>query len=104
MKCVICGKEIKKSMYMNAVLCSDKCFSKHFWQETLDDNAIIINGKCYHIGDENDTGYFRGFGGAKYTIKKHDGTIIETTNLWLNGIIPKELYKGDNAEFVWDYK
>jgi hypothetical protein len=40
-------------------------------------------------------------GGAKYTIKKKDGTIIHTTNLWHNGTIPKELYKEDNAEFIW---
>ena len=101
MKCVVCGKEIEESMYMDVILCSEKCFKKHFWQETLDDTAIIIGGECYHIGDENSTSYFRGMGGAKYTIKKKDGTIIHTTNLWHNGIIPKELYKGDNAEFVW---
>ena len=26
MRCIICGKEVEKSHYMNAVLCSDECF------------------------------------------------------------------------------
>ena len=100
MKCEICGKEIKESMYMNAILCSDACFTKHFWKEHLDDKAIIINGTCYHLGEESDTSYFRGFGGARYYILMNDGTKKTSTNLWCNGTIPKEFYTGDNAKFI----
>lgn len=102
MKCVVCGKEIKESMFSDDVICSHDCFTKHFWEKTLDKKAIIINGECYHIGEES--GKYCGVGGAKYTIKKHNGKIIETTHLWQNGTIPKEFYKGDNAEFVWNCK
>ena len=27
---------------------------KEFWKETLDDAAVIVNGRCYHIGDEDE--------------------------------------------------
>lgn len=83
------------------VLCGNSCFNKQFWIDTLDENVIIIHGQAYHTGDENSQSTFRGFGGARYKIRfKDTGKIIETTNLWNNGIIPKELYKEDNAEFI----
>ena len=52
MKCEICGKEIEKSSYSNAILCSSECFGKHFWNEIVKDknNRIIINGNCYVDG------------------------------------------------------
>lgn len=99
MICPVCGK-YTTPMYMNGE-CSDECFTRGFWQETLNDTAIIINGKCYHVGDEDDTSsYFRGFGGARYKIQFNNGKIIETTNLWLNGIIPDEFKVPDNAKFI----
>jgi len=44
MKCVICGKEVEQSSYMHKVICSSKCFAVDFWNGTLDDTAIIIDG------------------------------------------------------------
>lgn len=96
--CPVCGK-LAVPHYMGGE-CSSKCFIKRFWMETLDEKAIIINGKCYHVGNENSTSCFRGFGGAKYKIQLNNGKIIETTNLWSNGIIPKEFAKPDNAKFI----
>jgi hypothetical protein len=98
MICPVCGK-LAVPMYVNGE-CSNECFTKGFWQETLNDTAIIINGKCYHVGDEDDTSCFRGFGGARYKIQMNDGRIIETTNLWTNGIIPEEFARPDNAKFI----
>jgi hypothetical protein len=49
MKCVICGKEIEESKYMNAVFCSTECFKRFIWPEILDDAALIIDGECYHV-------------------------------------------------------
>ena len=98
MKCSVCGKEVKEFMYSGNI-CSDKCFTKNFWEEALDDSAVIINGKCYHIGDEDSTSYFRGFGGRPIVIIFNDGRKVRTTNLWHNGTIPKEYYKGDNARW-----
>ena len=97
MQCVVCGKEIDKPSYIGGV-CSHSCLIKQYWQEVLDDSAIIINGECYHIGKKNTN--FRGFGGKKYTILFNDGIKITTTNLWHNGKIPEEFLVPDNAKFI----
>ena len=47
MKCQVCGKEIKKQYTTGT--CSKKCFQEQFWNEVLDNNAIIIDGNCYHV-------------------------------------------------------
>ena len=99
MKCVICGKEIEKSKYANAVLCSTECFKRLFWKEALDDTALIIDDECYHVEPENESGT-RGFGGREFTIQKNDGEIIKTTNLWHQGEIPDYAYQPDNAKFI----
>lgn len=102
MKCIICGKEIEKSMYMNAVLCSQKCFEVNFWNETLDEDAIIVRGTCYHDGGRKPSGYggFLGFGGARYLIQMDNGKLIDTNNLWCNGDVPEERNVSDNAKFL----
>lgn len=99
MKCVICGKEIEKSKYTNAVLCSSECFKRLFWKEALDDEALIIDGECYHVEPEKKHGV-KGFGGREFTIQKADGEIIKTTNLWHQGEIPDYAYRPDNAKFI----
>ena len=105
MNCIICNKEIKESKYTNNILCSSECFITDFWNQQVinkDDPKIVrIDGIQYKIGSENNTNSFRGYGGRKFRIKLLNGDIIETTNLWNNGIIPdsfKELLP-DNAEF-----
>lgn len=102
MRCIICGKEVEKSMYSNAVLCSSKCFHENFWDECLDETAIIVKGECYHDGGMKPASYqgFLGFGGSYFKIKMNDGRIIETNNLWYNGEIPKERNIEDNAKFI----
>lgn len=101
MKCVICGKEIEKSEYSSKVLCSSECFHIDFWRDCLDDEAVIVNKICYHVGKEHSKSPFRGHSGAKFKIRmKETGKVIETTNLWHNGEVPDEFYKGDNAEFL----
>jgi hypothetical protein len=42
----------------------------------------------YTIENE-DTEHYRGFAGRRFVIRFHDGRIVETTNLWSNGIIPE---------------
>lgn len=98
MNCKICGNEIEKSCYIHEVLCSSKCFYNDFWNETLDDNAIIIGGECYHDGGT--TTDIKGFGGRKFRIQMNDGRIIETDNLRFNGAIPKDRNVKDNARFI----
>ena len=102
MKCIICGKEIEKSAYSHKVICSSECFHVDFWNDRLDDTAIIINGECYHDGGRKPKGYsgFMGHSGREFIIKMNDGRIIETNNLWYNGEVPKERNIADNAQFV----
>lgn len=106
MNCKICGKEIAKSMYSNAVLCSSKCFNTNYWQEIMAEKEkyIIINGECYHDGGniEHPNSYsFLGHGGRRFWIRFKDGKTLTTNNLWAQGPIPEE-YKSelpDTAEF-----
>ena len=102
MKCVICGKEIEKSGYSHKVICSSKCFHVDFWNDCLDETAIIINGRCYHDGGVKPSGYegFLGFDGRLFTIQMNDGRIIETNNLRYNGEVPEDRNIKDNAVFV----
>lgn len=102
MKCVICGKEIEKSSYSNKVLCSSECFHIDFWNDCLDEAAIIINGECYHDGGMKPKDYrgFLGFDGSLFKIKMNDGRVIVTNNLWYNGEVPEERGIEDNACFI----
>ena len=96
-KCIICGKKIEKKIYFDPI-CSQECFRVNFWNEQLNDKAIIIGGECYHVGEKQ--GGSLGFGGAKFTIQMNDGRIIETNNLWYNGKVPEDRKVKDNAKFV----
>ena len=106
MKCIICGKEIEKSGYSHKVICSSECFSVDFWNDALDDTAIIIDGECYHDGGMKPKNYsgFLGFSGALFKIKMNDDRVFETNNLWYNGVVPKERGVKDNAIFIKESK
>ena len=106
MKCTVCGKEIEKSCYSNAVLCSSKCYCLNFWQEIITEKEehIIINGQCYYDDGEvknPDRHLFLGHAGRRFWIKFFDGRTITTNNLWSQGDIPEEFREElpDNAEF-----
>lgn len=102
--CPVCGQPIKDNYVING-----KCFTCDFWEKRLIDDAeypehtvCIIDGAHYIIEDENDTSCFRGFAGRKFIIKFNDGTIVTTTNLWYQGVIPENFKDKfpNNAEFV----
>lgn len=100
-KCVICGKEVETSLFYGAILCSHECFIENFWNECLDEDAIIVDGVCYHDGGRKDTNTkWLGFGGREWKIQMNDGRIIETNNLWHNGKVPPERKVEDNAKFI----
>lgn len=108
MKCIICNKEIEKSAYTHAVLCSSECFHKHYWKTSLlDHSRLIINHDLYSVGSEDDKP--KGFGGRTFYIRmikdnslfsKDD--IFAVNSLWHNGTIPDDMYDPsmDNAEFL----
>ncbi len=105
--CEMCGKEFPKRFYIKGPfenVCMD-CFSKKYWQLIIaeKDKHLIINGVCYCIGNTtNGVLEYNGYGGQQFTIKKDDGKIIETNNLWYQGEIPEELKEQlpNNAEFM----
>ena len=81
-------------------------FEQNFWRQQLDGRAIIIDGQCFHIGDENETG-MRGFSGHRFEIELlydtaayRKGERIITTNLWHNGKVPNWCGVSDNAKFI----
>lgn len=93
MKCIICKKEIEKSYYSNAILCSQECHTKNFWQEYVSTKNnpyhIVIEGQHYVVGKEETIG-FKGFNGKTFVILKNNKNLIVTTNLWCQGEIPLE--------------
>lgn len=113
-KCEICKREIEKSSYMHAVLCSSECFDRHFWNEKVswmlagdvtEDGGIVVRcqGVHYVIESETSNSGFRGFSGHKLIWKflqgPHKGKVILSTNVWCQGDIPQD-YKDvltDNA-------
>lgn len=95
--CSVCGKHFDGRPMYSENICSDECFTKDFWTKALDDEAIIINGECYHVGPEDSSIAFRGYGGHKFVIQLKDGRKITTTNLWNQGEIPEEFHREDNA-------
>nr|WP_297937003.1 hypothetical protein [uncultured Lachnoclostridium sp.] len=108
MRCEICGKEIPQSLYSGAVLCSSACFSVHFWRQICSEKEehLIIDGECYFVDTpalSTKPSSMLGHAGRRFTIRTFDGKIIETNNLWYNGMIPSEFRDQlpDNAMFVW---
>ena len=114
--CCKCGKEADSSLYWrNAAVEMEEfqmCHECTFWMKKfLNDKSVykdvfvIANGTHYIIGDEDSTDTFRGFDGAKVTIKFKDGRVVKSSNLWCQGDIPKSFRNviPDNAEIIWSW-
>src|SRR5687768_2519908 len=99
--CWECKKE--EEFLQESGLCSlcEKWFKMVFLR--CRNYMVRVKGRHYTIEDEDkDLFGMRGFDGAEFTIKFHDGRVVKTTNLWAQGVIP-ERFRGrlpDNAEFV----
>lgn len=109
-RCIKCGAPVDANRYR----CSEEmtqrclCFNCNFWAEHIQrdhnedkDVFVVANGNHYII-DESPNPYFKGFGGAKYTIRFNDGRVVKTDNLWFQGDIP-ELFRDelpDNAILI----
>ncbi len=81
----------------------DCCEDCSFWLEKLylpdyTDRQVIVNGVHYMLSNSN----IRGFAGAKFKIKFFDGRLIQTNNLWHQGMIPEHFRSvlKDNAVFI----
>lgn len=73
------------------------CHVCNFWHNNKIANSnrwwVVIDGHHYVVQDEDSGGYFRGYGGRKFIIKKNDGQVLTTTNLWHQGKIPGHLMR-----------
>lgn len=115
--CTKCGAEVESSRYWRGVASEMEerqfCHECNFWQNHIDadktsnkDVFVVADGNHYIIGDENSTDSFRGYSGAKVTVKFFDGRVVKTSNLWCQGEIP-EAFKAempDNAELIWKWE
>jgi len=83
------------------------CFYCYFWLEKLkikdDPDTVRVHGTHYLISPDNSSTFgFKGFGGAEFRIKFHDGRNIVSHNLWCQGDIPERFKERlpDNAVFL----
>lgn len=107
--CSVCGKDehLHWNLKYNKELHDyQMCFTCNHWRshyvENLD-RSLRINGQhyldCGRVQNPNAFGV--GMGGREIKIRKFDGTIITTNNLWHQGTISKAWRDKlpDNAEF-----
>jgi hypothetical protein len=116
--CVECGEEIKTESvdwrFAESMIAKTVCQRCSFWLdhfEHRDKFSVIIEEddgrrRHYRVGREPKSAtpsFCKGFGGQRFKIKFLDGRLIETTNLWHQGVIPKRFYDRFpiNAEFIY---
>jgi len=103
-QCNICGEEETACYFDNKLMVENQlCFTCQFWTEYVskEKTSIRIDGIHYMIGSVKTSHPYNGFGGRKFRIRKNDGTIIETCDLWCQGPISKYFIDKlpDNAKF-----
>lgn len=94
--CSVCGKKQNLNKYASDFSGNLKryvmCFNCYFWMVDVGaSNYVVIDGVAYSIGEEDLNGDFdgpRGHGGRRFIIRRKNGCIIETTNLWHRGDVP----------------
>jgi hypothetical protein len=93
-----------------------ECLPHQRWlraiQEAFDEDQVRVRGYLYRIRPElpvdrrhpiEPTGG-RGFGGAEWKVRFHDGRTVVTRDLWSEGQIPEEYREAlpDNAVFIYE--
>lgn len=110
--CSFCGVQKHEIGYMESCVKELRkhqlCFTCNHWREVSESlNVYVVKGKAWtDAGDIPNAPaigkQFMGSGGTRTRIRKFDGTVVETNNLWCRGIVP-EAWKDklpDNAEFL----
>lgn len=108
--CAECGEPIGlvEKWYSNGDDLSERgvCFGCGFWQDRVAEGSGIVIGGTRYVDEGRRTlpagrQHVLGFGGARHRIRMHDGALVETNNLWSNGIIPEHFRDRlpDNAAF-----
>jgi hypothetical protein len=82
------------------------CFTCMHWMEKIEikdkPTTVRVNHMHYKIEPDDPKAYFKGFGGAEFKIRFHDGREVVTHNLWYQGEIPERFWDRlpDNAVFI----
>lgn len=69
--------------------CHYICWAERAAQPENRHRMFVFVGRCYTIGEPGQR--FPGFGGRRFLVNFSDGTIVETSNLWTQGIVPAHL-------------
>jgi hypothetical protein len=106
--CKLCGQEDNCKWLepvRSRMISKQHCFYCNHWDEIAErfeagEQFVFVEGKSYMDGGNKSS--LKGFGGRKFIIKFFNGTILESTNLWTQGIIPERFRTRlkDNAEFT----
>ena len=111
--CSVCGKAANTTDYIpefaSKMIAHKLCFRCAHWYEQHEFDKergihgyAVIEGHHYALLPHIDKG-FKGFYGAKFTIRFNDGFTVTCDNLWHQGEIPvghwREVFP-DNAKFI----
>lgn len=109
--CRMCPRVVRPESYMpafqKALVEAQLCLRCDHFEKLLRpevaERVVRVEGRHYFIEDPN-AGGISGYGGRRFTIAFNDGRRVSTTNLWLQGDIPKHFRERmpDNAGFVKD--
>lgn len=103
--CKECGQLFGTSYcepYKTRLKESGLCFGCTHWMDLLverdNPSCFRIKGQHFKLGPGNAGGY----GGRTFVIERKDGTVITTSDLWHQGVIPGHFLERlpDNASFV----
>lgn len=104
--CKLCGhRELLTWSHNKELKEHQMCFTCNFWREvTSDPDRLYIEEAdgihAYLICEESATSMFRGFGGRGFTVEMLDGSVVKTTNLWSQGVMPELWKRPPNARFL----
>lgn len=100
MKCYKCGSKLNKSYfnYENGKKICFNCFNHFYWDTVINDpKTLIIDGTAYSYTDNPRDG---GYGQNEFIVQILNTNEIKKVGLWMNGKIPSEYLKEDNAKFI----
>lgn len=91
--CVECGApDGARTTNREQLLADSVCFGCGYWRTLAETPGVVTaDWHRYEIGDDRPglSGSSRGFGGRRFVVRFDDGRVVETSNLWTQGIVPE---------------
>lgn len=110
--CYLCGQEDNLNGYSSSVILDimhkeKVCFNCAYWIDKIKNPPIcreVIGGHYYIVNPfvKRPENIIKGFGGQEFYIRKLDGTLIKSNNVWHQGKIPRSFRDQlpDTANFL----